>query len=155
MGIGRIGRAVIVAGATAAMVVTGMSSASASAQQAQQYVPVAAHVQGTGHATAGATAPALIHRVAASPKAMSDCYPGQVCIYAGESFSGKPTNSYTAYAVYKLYEQYDWHFIYNHQTGGAKFKLCTGSNGTGCTAGYGPGTYDAYLTPYNSIVLYP
>lgn len=125
MGIGRIGKAVVVAGASAAMALTGLASASAST-------------------------PAQ-----AAPKAMSDCSSGYVCIWAGESFNGTPTNSYYTYGVHKLYNQYGWHYIYNHQTGGAKFKLCTGSNGTGCTAPLPPGYGDVNLTPYNSIVLLP
>lgn len=140
MGIGRIGGALVVAGAMAVMVVTGMASASA----------------------AGAITPAQtagqaqrVHSVPASPKAQSDCSLGRVCIYAGESHNGKPTNSYYKYGTYKLYEQFDWHYIYNHQTRGAKYKLCVNSDGTNCTSGYGPGTLDWYMTPFNSIVLYP
>ena len=85
------------------------------------------------------------------------CPSGYVCVYPGESWNGdRPSLKYYNYRAYNFSNQFGWHYIYNNQTGGAVFYLCLGYGGTNCQYGpYGPGAYDANLTPINSILLGP
>lgn len=85
------------------------------------------------------------------------CPSGYVCIYpegASRLNFSTPTNRYYRYGTYKLSNQYNGHYVYNNQTGGAKVALCKNSNGTNCPYTLGANQYVYYnLTPINSIKL--
>ncbi|WP_335159566.1 hypothetical protein [Nostoc sp.] len=83
------------------------------------------------------------------------CSRGTVCIYPeGASILSGPTVSYYRYGTTKLYNQYNEHYVYNNQTGGALAALCKNSNGTNCPIVIAAGrSLKINLTPYNSIKL--
>ncbi|MCC5656060.1 hypothetical protein LC608_03480 [Nostoc sp. XA010] len=84
------------------------------------------------------------------------CPSGYVCIYAENAYidTSTPSNKYYRYGTYKLYNQYNYHWVYNNQTGGASVLLCKNSNGTNCPFTLYQGQYGYYdLTPINSIKL--
>ncbi|WP_340563362.1 hypothetical protein [Streptomyces sp. GSL17-111] len=85
------------------------------------------------------------------------CTTGYVCIYPDDSWNNSdPEHTYYTYGVHPLYNEYDFHRVFNNQYGGATARLCVNSNGTDCTSKIGEYTYrDIDLTPYNSIRLDP
>ncbi|MCX5413551.1 hypothetical protein [Streptomyces sp. NBC_00059] len=90
--------------------------------------------------------------------AQSDCPVGAVCIYPeGKSEkTTKPTNIYYSRGVHKLYNQENFHWVYNNQTDGWTVRLCTGGNGTGCGTALQPDYLRwADLSPINSILIEP
>lgn len=97
----------------------------------------------------------LLFTTASSALPFYGCKTGTVCIYRGNALKGEDiTNIYIQYRVYKLYNQYGIHGIFNNQTDGAVVLLCTDSNGTKCPYELAANHYDfPDLTPYNSIVL--
>ena len=85
-----------------------------------------------------------------------ECPSGYVCIYPEKVFIGdtKPSNKYYRYGIYKLSNQYNTHWVYNNQTGGASVALCKNSNGTNCPYTLYQNEYGFYnFTPINSIKL--
>ncbi|MFJ3909693.1 MULTISPECIES: hypothetical protein [Streptomyces] len=100
--------------------------------------------------------------LAAPPAAASDqtfygCLSGDACIYgAGAALSTGPTNSFRRAGTYNLSGQNNWHYVKNNQTGGWKFRLCTGWNGTGtCYTMAQDELWWVDLTPINSVVVTP
>ncbi|MFI5667789.1 hypothetical protein [Streptomyces sp. NPDC051704] len=100
--------------------------------------------------------------LAASPASASDqafygCASGDACIWgAGAPLETGPTNAYRQARTYNLSNQNDYHYVKNNQTGGWKFKLCTGWNGTGtCYTLYQDELWWVNLTPINSVVVTP
>lgn len=85
------------------------------------------------------------------------CNLGYVCLYPNASWNGGiPEHRYYNYGVYKLYDEFGPHRLFNNQTGGATTRLCKNSDGTNCTSKLSPWTYwDIDMTPYNSIRLDP
>lgn len=84
------------------------------------------------------------------------CPSGAVCIYPGASWNGgEPSHVYFSYGAHKFYDQYGKHRVYNNQYGGARAKLCKGSNGTSCGTPFLPQQYrDVWLDYMNSVKLY-
>ncbi|KPI11116.1 hypothetical protein OK074_2943 [Actinobacteria bacterium OK074] len=87
-----------------------------------------------------------------------NCNDGWVCLYPeGQSPPVSPSVSWYTYGAHNLSNQFNYHWILNNQTGGARAKLCTGYNGGGtCYDDMGPGEgWWTNFTPVNSVVLYP
>lgn len=85
------------------------------------------------------------------------CPVGWACIYPENAgWNGDhPSLMYYYYGVYQLSNQFGDHYLYNNQTGGAWFYLCSDWNGNSCpiyVPNGGPG-YHANLTPINSVKL--
>ncbi|MFF4848169.1 hypothetical protein [Streptomyces sp. NPDC001194] len=100
--------------------------------------------------------------LAASPATASDqvfygCASGDACIWgAGAPLETGPTNAYRQARTYNLSNQNNYHYVKNNQTGGWKFKLCTGWNGTGtCYTMSQDELWWVDLTPINSVVVTP
>lgn len=86
------------------------------------------------------------------------CPTGYACVWEGEVAIGNPPpeHRYYNYGSYRFTNEYGWHTIWNHQTGGAKVQLCLGTNGTNCTVTIPAGKFfHGSLTPFNSIKLIP
>ncbi|MFD8086389.1 hypothetical protein ACFV4F_32365 [Kitasatospora sp. NPDC059722] len=110
---------------------------------------------GIGAATLAASASMLAGAGTAHADTVLDCADGYVCIYSEGIDSTTVTNRYYNYGTYNLSNQYNNHWVFNHQTGGAHVALCYGYNGTNCLPATGPGWQFVNLTPINSIVVSP
>lgn len=86
------------------------------------------------------------------------CDDGFVCIYpenAGWN-NGVPSATYFFYGPANLSNQFNNHYVYNHQTGSAQVWMCNGYNGGDCRFSIPPGAAgNVNLTPVNSIKLTP
>ena len=78
------------------------------------------------------------------------------CIYpenAGWN-GGHPSLMYYYYGTYQLYNQFGNHYIFNNQTNGSLFWLCTDSYGNTCPKYQPTGTWSNFnLTPIYSVKL--
>ncbi|GER91849.1 hypothetical protein KDW_60110 [Dictyobacter vulcani] len=119
---------------------------------------------GTGHAYAATHAPSVASQatthniVRPAAGTVHGCPVGYACIYPQNAgWNGDhPSNTYYNYGTYKLYNQYGNHYIYNNQTGGAPFWLCTDSYGKTCPWYVAAGTSaQTDFTPLNSVKLVP
>ncbi|MCC0097023.1 MULTISPECIES: hypothetical protein [Streptomyces] len=99
--------------------------------------------------------------LAASPATASDhtvdgCPSGYGCIYTPGWGSHTVDVKFNAAGTYNLSNKNDWRWVLNNQTGGWKFKLCTGYNGTGSCEDM---PLDQWrwrdITPINSVVVSP
>jgi hypothetical protein len=86
------------------------------------------------------------------------CPPGYGCIYpenAGWN-NDHPSLMYYYYGTYQLSYQEGYHYVFNNQTGGAKFWYCTDWNGNTCPSYQPAGTWwNVNLSPINSVKLTP
>lgn len=115
-----------------------------------------------GGATSAMAAPASTSGTSAV--ATVGCGSGYVCIYQGDIYDGSPNHpivyrwyKYGTYNVSGLVGDYT---VANCQTGGAKFAMYSGYNGTGNILYNGPMGYNCTggwfdLTPVNSVRLLP
>jgi hypothetical protein len=96
------------------------------------------------------------NQVVAPAATIYGCPDGYACIYpenAGWN-NGVPSLTYYYYGVYQLSNQYGYHYVYNHQTGGALIRLCTDWYGNVCPITIRAGFYqNVDLTPINSVRL--
>ncbi|HEY2701285.1 MAG TPA: hypothetical protein VGJ45_37910 [Pseudonocardiaceae bacterium] len=106
-----------------------------------------------------ASAMRVVPNAQATPDGTIDgCPDGDVCIYpeGADLANSNPTDEYRSYGTHKLSSQYNYHWVYNHQTGNAIAQVCKGSNGTQCDGALSAGVaYWVNFTPYNSIILAP
>ncbi|KMO99275.1 hypothetical protein [Streptomyces roseus] len=99
--------------------------------------------------------------LAAAPAQASDhtvdgCPSGFACIYTEGIDSHTVAWARDRAGTYNLSNMNHWRWVLNNQTGGWKFRLCTGYNGTG-SCEYMP--IDAWqwrdITPVNSVIVSP
>lgn len=86
------------------------------------------------------------------------CPEGYACIYPQDAgWNGDhPSQMWYYYGTYQLSNQFGNHYIYNNQTGGAPFWLCTDWNGNTCPLYVAAGTSaQTDFTPINSVKLTP
>lgn len=85
------------------------------------------------------------------------CQPGYACFYPGTGWNGgHPTQEWYNYGTYRISGWYGRHRIFNNQTGGALFWLCTDDFGKTCPMHF-RADYSTVvnLTPINSVKLTP
>ena len=100
-----------------------------------------------------------LHTTHAAPAdgSVYGCPKGYACIYPGKDANNNvPQHKYYYYGVYKLHNEYGYHYIVNNQYDGAIVRLCTDWNGKNCPTTMqfdngGAGLFN--LSPINSIVL--
>ncbi|MCL6731952.1 hypothetical protein [Streptomyces neyagawaensis] len=86
------------------------------------------------------------------------CDYGAVCIYPeGKHFSeANPTHKFWSYKAHNLSGQYNYHWVFNNQYGGATADLCKQYNGGDCIETIPEGwAFYRDLTTINSITLRP
>ncbi len=86
------------------------------------------------------------------------CPSGYACIYPQDAgWNGDhPSQTWYSYGTYQLSNQYGNHYIYNNQTGGAPFWLCTDWKGNTCPSYVAAGAAaQTDFTPINSVKLVP
>lgn len=85
------------------------------------------------------------------------CPSGDVCIYPeGASYkNSNPIVSFYTYGTHPFANLYNYHWIFNNQTGNATVRVCKGI-GTQCDPPLKAGwLYWVNFTPYNSVPLEP
>lgn len=105
----------------------------------------AAHAASRAQTSSAVALPAIIDR----------CQEGFACFYPDTGWNGgHPTREWFSYGTYKISGWLGNHRVFNNQTGGAVFWLCTDAFGNTCPirlAEDQSGVYD--LTPINSVKL--
>jgi hypothetical protein len=89
------------------------------------------------------------------PAVIDRCQSGYACFYPGTGWNGgHPTMEWLKYGVYRIYGWTGNHLVFNNQTGGALFRLCTDLQGNNCPITlYPPQNRVVNLTPIFSVRL--
>ena len=107
------------------------------------------------HAASRVQTSSAVHSTGALPAIIDRCQEGFACFYPGTGWNGgHPTQEWYNYGTYRIFNWVGNHRVFNNQTGGAVFWLCTDSFGNNCPikiAEDQSGVYD--LTPINSVKL--
>ena len=117
-----------------------------------------AHAAATTHSTSAVSQTTTNNHPVAMQKARTvhGCPSGYACIYPQDAgWNGDhPSLMWYHYGTYQLSNQYGNHYIYNNQTGGAPFWLCTDWHGYTCPWYVAAGNAaQTDFTPINSVKL--
>ena len=91
------------------------------------------------------------------PAIINRCQEGFACFYPGTGWNGgHPTQEWYNYGTYRIFNWTGNHRVFNNQTGGAVFWLCTDDYGNNCPKRFAEDQSGVVnLTPYNSVKLTP
>jgi hypothetical protein len=109
------------------------------------------------HAAPYAQISSTTRSAVAAPAVFNRCQEGWACLYPGPGWNGgHPTQAWYNYGTYKIYGWVDLHRVFNNQTGGAKFWLCTDTQGHNCPTVFVEDQSQVVdMGPYFSVKLTP